>query len=771
MDTCLSQKNCSECLEIENTVRSLQLCDGVRNQTICMRKLGSYLRRCLKQSNVCQVAVRRCSRILAVFASGQKDSDDNLGHCLPLANSVQSVAIHILEQLELLNKSFSTWFQIMNDCNEYSKEQPIIFQLSTIVLKKFNQLLHKVFCHLKFQSPQTDLFHSVFFNYFEKDRCSSLLLFQGDTQHPYVSGSDIRFISVVVYEASSRALILYPLYRKEPITNTMKQRDISMYENECCMIWFGLVILSSDVLYEYYNLFYTNNCIESTMKLLRHCLWIVLSDHDESHVCAILNFINRTSEVRILLRALTTQLEWFISQERIPRDSILAASFSWICLQSLLCKPEIDSQNVEEEFDISRNFEVWMKSVFPSFSKLSICIGVIDYLNYMNKSSSERTLETSMNNNASLLMAIFRTLQNFCQLREDSHFHFMALDGLRRCILKLIDSSLMTAELIREIFTILWQRCQEPIRGVSNQMRDIIQDLLSLSSDSRVPVSEQQRMKLFFEKNFINLCYLEQFQPRHSTVGSFCRSVLLYSCSTLLESFWKLLLEEVGEQCFIEKTRGDLLESIMSAKNALQEERLISQALGTYLKLPTDRTDCLVTLLNGISDISRDDWHTTKLKLIVLSNGRKHCPGLSLRYLEDLGCFSVSERESTVTFSMEELNLALSSENDICRFAVIDCLTESSSKVEPLDSFELRLLPQLLPWFLFESKSSASWRFLHIISRLLKRLEHSIDAKIRERQTSFLQWEHNVVQRKQPIASVAEVDVFLFQAVEVLLRM
>ncbi|GJQ11832.1 hypothetical protein GpartN1_g3623.t1 [Galdieria partita] len=823
-------EKCSECSEIENTLQSLQLSEGVRNQTICIRKLGSWLRCYMKQGNVCQVAMKKCVEILAMFSSGQEDSVDHLGNCLPLANSVQSVALHILEELGLLDRSLSRWIQIMVCRDSYSGEQPLVVQMSVIVERKFAQLLQKVFGYLKFRSPQADLFHSVFSYYFETDYCSFLLRSPEDTQHLLLlRGIDIRFASVLVYEASSRALFLYPLYKKEQTTYPMKQQDISIYENECCILWFGFIIVSSDVLYEYCSLFCeeepserirhsmffsrtslpdANNYIESAMKLLRHCLWMALSDDDEFQDNAIMNFISRTNEVRMLLNALATKLEWFLHQETNPRDSILAAGFSWVFLISLLWKERIEKQNVtsqndNEVFDICHNFETWMKSKFPSFSKLAICIGVMDYMNYMNvdlsKFSSERTLDMTMNKGgASLLMAIFTTLKSFCQLREDSHFHFMALDALRRCILKLIEYSLMTAELIREIFQILWQRCQEPIRGISNQVSDIIQSLISISSDSRVSDSEQQRMKLFWKEFYQSLLVGKistkaQFVIIQSLVSfmggsyqlleispNFQKQALLavsidQSCSTsaarCLETFWKLLLEEVGEQHFIEKTVYDLLCSIMVAKCALHEERLISQALGVYLKLPKDRTNCLVRILISISKITRDYWHTTRLKLIVLSSGRKLCPGLRLHYLKDFSCFSVSDGESTVKFFLDELNLALSSQDDICRFAVIDLLTESSSKLDSLDSFELHLLPKLMPWFLYESKPSASWRFLHIVSRLLKRLERGMNVQVHERQTFFHEWEHNVGQKEQPMASIADVDIFIFQTAQVMKQM
>lgn len=113
-----------------------------------------------------------------------------------------------------------------------------------------------------------------------------------------------------------------------------------------------------------------------------------------------------------------------------------------------------------------------------------------------------------------------------------------------------------------------------------------------------------------------------------------------------------------------------------------------------------------------------------------------------------------------VEIFLEELNLSLSSQDETCRFAVIECITGASFQSAQL---EMHLLPRLIPWFLFESKPSANWRFLHLISGWLKRLEQNIHSSIHEKQTLLHDWERNMFQKKESMKSIPEMNVYPLQ--------
>lgn len=326
---------------------------------------------------------------------------------------------------------------------------------------------------------------------------------------------------------------------------------------------------------------------------------------------------------------------------------------------------------------------------------------------------------------------LFDLLVSLTTNSPDVHLRFLAMDALIVCVQKrhLERLSIRCRDIVLRLIS---ERLQEPISGITAQVRDAMEALTMADGRDEESISFwTAKAVTFLRSDWLSRGIYAPLSVLVGHVGALriletkpdCQSLAMAAAgvdarlakpvSDWLLSFWKSLRAECcrDHSRFYGITLNPLARSLVHEENKTLRERVAEYILPVFFRAHHrgEIADCVRGLLQKIMDITKSGSALQiRGTISVLSAGRT------------FGAFDVSFADERVR---EMVSNGLSSSSEDIRSAALDLVVTSKMPTEPVSAEELDLLRLHLPVALMPG-SSAGYRsrFRHSMRRLFERL-------------------------------------------------
>lgn len=424
--------------------------------------------------------------------------------------------------------------------------------------------------------------------------------------------------------------------------------------------------------------------------------------------------------VDIVLRSCSALLKLPIT----PRTCAMACAVAY--LSGLLFRRSKDPRP-EAIAKVLRENVITSAVDFPPFSQLSLLRAVM----VAPAAKPALTLVLYPPSDTCSNLYLFDLLVSLTKNSPDVHLRFLAMDALIVCVQKRHPEKLSIR--CRDIvLRLVSERMQEPISGVTAQVRDTMEALMMVDGrDEESTTFWTTKAAALLQSNWLTRGMYAPLGVLVGRVGALriletkpdCQSLAMEAAgvdgglakpvSDWLMCFWKSLRSEYYEDQnrFYETTLGPLAQSLVHEEYKTLRERVAEYILPAFFRAHGSENiaDCVQGLLRKVMDITKSGT-TLQIRgaISVLSTART------------FGAFIVSFADERVRAMVE--NGLCSSSEDI-RSAALDLVVACKMPTEPVSAEELDLLRLHLPVALMPG-SSASYRsrFRHSMRKLFERL-------------------------------------------------
>lgn len=423
-----------------------------------------------------------------------------------------------------------------------------------------------------------------------------------------------------------------------------------------------------------------------------------------------------------------------------PRSCSLACAVTLVTGHILLnCPQRADTEQLTKSLQADILLKV--TSTYPPFSQLSIIRGLMEAP--IAKPALPKLLFPPSTKNVEEVQSdkstIFGVLASLTSTSSDVHFRYLAMETVISCVRRVAPSKLSDG--CRDaVLSLVYQRWEEPFSGVSTQIRDTMNALVSVDGSDEgarmfwtemtsILVKGDWRCKGMYAPMCVlvnrigasTVMMLEQKCQTLSMQAMAADSRIIKSVSDWLDALWTTMKRECNGDYkkFVSMTAEPVIEALLNDENSVLRERVAEHVLPVYMHAPDKLSVAEVgqSLLTWLSneDLEQQRDHQRRRRrasrvrgsIMVMAVARKK--GISLSNFSD-------------PVVLKLLQDALNSGEEDLRTSAFDLVVTSSIPTEPITQSELDLVLSFLPIALMPGGAPADRsRFRHGMRRFFER--------------------------------------------------
>lgn len=411
--------------------------------------------------------------------------------------------------------------------------------------------------------------------------------------------------------------------------------------------------------------------------------------------------------------------------EAAPRSCAMACAVAYVTAVLLL---ECETWDCPKSIAIVLRRELLSRvPEYPRFSQLSLLRGV------MEAPMTRPALgELLFPGDRGMGDTVFEVLASLTSANSDVHMRFLAMEAVISC-LRRCSCEQQFSPLCRQIvLDLIYERWQEPFPGVTSQIRESMEALVTVCGDSDAATKHWEDMARsllngdWFAKGMyaplgvlvkrvgaIKLLEVKEDCQILALQAAAVDSRLAKPVSDYLGALWSTLLEECAndQQGFVGHTAAPLVKGLVDVTNKALRERIAEYMLPVYFKV-----------------VGKEDVNYYANALLNTLVGLK-LDGRGQRIRGTVSIMSVARRNGVFVASFSDplifglLREALLSREEDLRASALDLVVTSRAATEPIKQEEFDLVLSYLPVALMPGGSPTDRsRFRHSMRKFFERL-------------------------------------------------